>query len=350
MPTALSRPDFSELDNQPRLVQKKLFKKYQDQFKTEEVKASEKNVQKGNHLANIRPSKKKTRKWKWKSGSNLYTHHRICIDVNDDKVKVVEYTGPHSTSSTISRLVSSDVGVFGIVKISEYTFTELEDQKVQKIIWPECLIRYDDNERVERAKSRIGEDFYGLLENNCEHLVSWCICGLNVSLQVNWWHFFIRDALYTILAGCKSLVVDGIILRIAANVSDEVMGSVVTGASGSTMIIGFAIGAVLETGFAAYQIHKVYTQWKKKSISGEQFKVRLVEIIIKGVFRFGFGVGGSIIGFIFFGPVGSFVAGAIGAIVGHCVGIVLSAGYENRKPIRLKLVEAKSAFVRWITQ
>jgi len=162
--------------------------------------------------------------------------------------------------------------------------------QVQKIIWPECLIRYDDNERVERAKSRIGEKFYGVLENNYEQLVSWCICGLNVSLQVNWWHFFIRDALYTILAGCKSLVVDGIILRIAANVSDEVMGSVVTGASRSTMIIGFAIGAVLETGFAAYQIHKVYTQWKKKSISGEQFKVRLVEIIIKGVFRFGFGV------------------------------------------------------------
>ncbi|KAK3727879.1 hypothetical protein QZH41_010608 [Actinostola sp. cb2023] len=347
MPTTLSRPDFSELDNQPRLIQKKLFKKYQDQFKTEEVKASEKNVQPGNHLANIRPSKKKT--GKWKSGSNLYTHHRICIDVNDDKVMVVEYTGPHSTSSDISRIVSSDVGLLGIVKISEYTFTELEDQKVQKIIWPECLIRYDDNEIVERAKSRIGETFYGALENNYEQLVSWCICGINVSLQVNWWHIFIRDALYTILAGSKSLVVDGIILKIAANVSGEVMGSVFAGASWPTMIIGFAVGAVLETGFAAYQIHKAYTQWKEKSISGEQFKVRLVEIIIKGVFRFGFGVIGSIIGLKFYGRLGSFVVGALGAIRGHITGFTLSAGYENRKVIRLKLVEAKSAFVKKIT-
>jgi hypothetical protein len=44
---------------------------------------------------------------------------------------------------------------------------------------------YNDEESVERAHSRLGEDWYNVLTNNCEHFVNWCINGLHNSEQVN---------------------------------------------------------------------------------------------------------------------------------------------------------------------
>ncbi|WP_455282635.1 lecithin retinol acyltransferase family protein [Cupriavidus necator] len=37
---------------------------------------------------------------------------------------------------------------------------------------------------VERAKSRLGEDQYQLLTNNCEHFCTWCVSGVGRSEQV----------------------------------------------------------------------------------------------------------------------------------------------------------------------
>jgi hypothetical protein len=39
-------------------------------------------------------------------------------------------------------------------------------------------------EAVRRARSRLGEDDYRLLTNNCEHFCSWCLFGENRSQQV----------------------------------------------------------------------------------------------------------------------------------------------------------------------
>lgn len=44
---------------------------------------------------------------------------------------------------------------------------------------------YNDEESVERAHNRLGEDWYNVLINNCEHFVNWCINGLHNSHQVN---------------------------------------------------------------------------------------------------------------------------------------------------------------------
>jgi len=40
------------------------------------------------------------------------------------------------------------------------------------------------DEVIRRARSRVGEDRYHLLENNCEHLVEWCLHGVARSFQV----------------------------------------------------------------------------------------------------------------------------------------------------------------------
>jgi hypothetical protein len=37
---------------------------------------------------------------------------------------------------------------------------------------------------VRRARSRIGENDYRVLTNNCEHFCNWCLCGVSRSAQV----------------------------------------------------------------------------------------------------------------------------------------------------------------------
>lgn len=44
---------------------------------------------------------------------------------------------------------------------------------------------YDAEDSINRALSRLGEDWYNVLVNNCEHFVMWCIMGIPVSHQVN---------------------------------------------------------------------------------------------------------------------------------------------------------------------
>jgi Lecithin retinol acyltransferase len=39
------------------------------------------------------------------------------------------------------------------------------------------------SEIVRRARSRIGEDDYRLLTNNCEHFCNWCVSGVSRSAQ-----------------------------------------------------------------------------------------------------------------------------------------------------------------------
>lgn len=41
----------------------------------------------------------------------------------------------------------------------------------------ESPLRYEADLVVERAKSRLGENNYHLIYNNCEHFVRWCRCG-----------------------------------------------------------------------------------------------------------------------------------------------------------------------------
>jgi Lecithin retinol acyltransferase len=46
-------------------------------------------------------------------------------------------------------------------------------------------VKYDVREVVERARSRLGEDRYRILSNNCEHFCEWCLRGQQRSYQVD---------------------------------------------------------------------------------------------------------------------------------------------------------------------
>lgn len=95
-----------------------------------------------------------------------YTHHGIYVG-NDE---VIHYSG---FSSGISK------GEISLTSVEE--FSQGNNVKVKSY-----LIRtYDFNESVGRAYSRLGEDWYNVLLNNCEHFVTWCIVGFHSSSQVN---------------------------------------------------------------------------------------------------------------------------------------------------------------------
>jgi hypothetical protein len=42
---------------------------------------------------------------------------------------------------------------------------------------------YSAQEIIDRARSRVGEREYRVLDNNCEHFCNWCVTGLSSSLQ-----------------------------------------------------------------------------------------------------------------------------------------------------------------------
>ena len=48
----------------------------------------------------------------------------------------------------------------------------------------DALSDFDVREVICRARSRVGEDRYRLLTNNCEHFCNWCLCGISHSAQV----------------------------------------------------------------------------------------------------------------------------------------------------------------------
>ena len=49
---------------------------------------------------------------------------------------------------------------------------------------PHPAPQFDCQEVIRRARSRLGENRYGLLRNNCEHFCEWCVQGVPRSLQV----------------------------------------------------------------------------------------------------------------------------------------------------------------------
>jgi Lecithin retinol acyltransferase len=61
---------------------------------------------------------------------------------------------------------------------------------------------FDGREVIFRARSRVGEDCYRLLTNNCEHFCEWCLHGTARSVQVEAWLAWPRRML---LAALRSM-------------------------------------------------------------------------------------------------------------------------------------------------
>lgn len=135
-----------------------------------------------------------------KKALNMYEHYAIYIGNG----KVVHYSGASTDFKgrvcvqidTLENFLKEDDDYFvlyfdkaGAVprKIQVKTVFNLNDVNFDN--WKYLIDRkdyrlYSPQETVERALSRVGEDKYNLLLNNCEHFAIWCKTGVSESYQV----------------------------------------------------------------------------------------------------------------------------------------------------------------------
>jgi len=94
-----------------------------------------------------------------------YTHHGIYAGYG----RVIHYGGFHDSAK---RRPVEFVSLHGFAAGKGIT------------VQPEPDAVYAGIDAVERAMSRLGEDQYRLLTNNCEHFCTWCLLGVKQSAQV----------------------------------------------------------------------------------------------------------------------------------------------------------------------
>ena len=98
-----------------------------------------------------------------------YKHHGIYVGNGE----VIHYGG-----------LATDVFDKDAVSATSYA-----DFKANGEVWVRVYKtgRLSVEDTVRRAKSRVGENRYSLLFNNCEHFATWCATGLRESRQIDRW-------------------------------------------------------------------------------------------------------------------------------------------------------------------
>ena len=94
-----------------------------------------------------------------------YTHHGVYVGDG----RVVHYSGLSD---------SWQCGPVEEVSVARFS----AGREVRIVVHPTSL--FSQEEIVRRARSRLGENDYRLLTNNCEHFCNWCSTGVSHSRQV----------------------------------------------------------------------------------------------------------------------------------------------------------------------
>lgn len=69
--------------------------------------------------------------------------------------------------------------------VERITMREFSRGKPVHVVSYDGQFRFDGDETVRRAESRLGERSYNVLTNNCEHFARWAVSGEARSTQVN---------------------------------------------------------------------------------------------------------------------------------------------------------------------
>ena len=94
-----------------------------------------------------------------------YTHHGIYLGNN----KVIHYSG------LANGLRAGPVEITDLSTFSQGKSTYVMQHNSRT---------FSHRQTIKRARSRLSEDKYNLLLNNCEHFINWCIYGKASSPQV----------------------------------------------------------------------------------------------------------------------------------------------------------------------
>lgn len=128
-----------------------------------------------------------------------YDHYGVYID----DYSVIHYSSKDSDTSSENSIIETSLDTFmrGDGTLFRLSFPDTYG-KPDKIVTNRGVIAERDNwfrdwekyrdyklyspdETIERARSRLGENKYSLLFNNCEHFAIWCKTGISESHQIN---------------------------------------------------------------------------------------------------------------------------------------------------------------------
>lgn len=141
-----------------------------------------------------------------------YTHHGLYVGNH----QVIHYQGSSSGDGSEGQIVLSSLDEF------------VHQQSVRVISHRRS--RFSREACVARAFSRLGEQQYHLLFNNCEHFVMWCIEDRHTSTQVN------DAATVVAAAGVAALTPTQTSRAVASVLAGTVARSVATPVASSTVL------------------------------------------------------------------------------------------------------------------
>ena len=285
-------------------------------------------------------------------GSSLeYAHHFLCsgIDEISGKPKIIHYY--NTPGNAMKQLFPTSLGSGSCLeqlgKIQEATLpdgdliakndvdseTDLLRVEVERVVWPDELRQYSTEEVIARALTRMNEKYYHLTNNNCESFVMWCLCDLNISLQVTQTREAFCETgsaiIRTLWHGLQQLP------KVGAEIWDDIAAAAAGRAVGNAFSkLGISIGVVttvvVETIIAIVDIREEYKKWRSGVLvkTRKEFIAEVVDKVLLALFRSGGSIAGMIVGQIVI-PV-PVVGGLVGALIGMLGGHLVEKGFSAK--------------------
>ena len=294
-----------------------------------------------------------------------YEHHFICIGSEcDGRPKIVHYYNTRRNAiaqlfptSLGSGTASEDLGIVQEMTLPHKDFIKSEDElqakgaEVERVVWPEELKRYSTEEVVRRAeKGRLSEKYYNVVKNNCESFVMWCLCGLNITLQVT----PPRIILYETGSAFFKMIRQGLqqVVKICTDLADDFAVAVGRAGAGlralpkAGICVGSAITVLVEAIIAGYDIHSAYKKWQDGVLikSREDFIQEVADKILLFLFRSGGTIAGMFVGQLLI-PIpilGGLVGALVGGLFGHIIGKASSATIKETLARKIDSILAKA--------
>ena len=299
----------------------------QRQLQTREPIHSFKDIRLGDHLV---------RKDSF-LGLVSYEHHFICVDFNSKgQPMILHYynTAWKATAQLIPSISASGSPVEQMAKVQEMCIEnyvseaklQAKGKEVARVVWPEELLRYPPEERAERAREMAGKEWYDLVKNNCETLIMWCFCDLQISLQVTAAVRYIGEVIsggynslkHSLQQLPKALVErfgDDIILL--ASKAKPVAAALPRGIG----VWGGPLVSIFAECFLAYrEIKSAKQKWKQGIVikTRKEFIKEVIDSVLQGTVRAGGSICGMIVGQLLI-PI-PVLGGVIGAVLGYLSG------------------------------
>jgi hypothetical protein len=302
MPAAYSKP-CSRDDLRRKLEKREPIKKFSD-------------IKVGDHLI-----KKKSI-----YGMQLGYHHGLCIKLESDgRPTIIHYHD--SSSNTIGELLGSGCCGGKNASVKEITlphqdFVESESElqkkgaEVERIVWPDELKRYSDQEVIQRA--RLGNT---IRYCNCESFVMWCKYDRNISVQsptrlvriMKWIVDFIKFILDRVVSMAKKTTMKSD-LQTAGIEKFSLLGC----------IFGLAFPLLLDVAYLVGGILEALQKRKDKELTEEEYFEKVAHLVITTVF----GAAGKAAGFFIGTSIPIPLSAIFGVLGGAGLGILLGESFS----------------------